>query len=369
MNEPLKVLTIGGATQDIIIDYQPDNSCMSLTQEQNKHMFACKEGSKIEVEKLHYATGGGATNAAVSFKRLEFQTSSFFKIGADQAGTFVIDTLKKEGVNIHYQKIKLAQTGTSFVIPTSNKDRIVFVHRGANTTLTKDDIPDDLIANQDFIYITSLTGNAARALPYLARKAKQLITSRGLRVVANPGTSQLTSDVSTLKAALPDIDLLILNADEMKMLMASIKPRFFKSDSTSLIAEGPSLLQKILAHESITFTLIDYFKEILSYGIKRIVVTNGKEGVYIATQDSIYFHPALSGPVVNTVGAGDAFGSCFTAMLALGLRIDDAIRAGVAQAQSVISYQDAKTGLLSIQALEKKLKDTDTTLLKRFDFS
>ncbi len=369
MNEPLKVLTIGGATQDIIIEYQPKGSCMSVTQEQEKQVFACKEGSKVEVEKLHYATGGGATNAAVSFKRLEFQTATFFKIGPDQAGQFIIDKLKKEDITPYYETIKLDQTGTSFIIPTPKKDRIVFVHRGANTTLTKDDISDDLIANQDFIYITSLTGQAARALPYITRKAKQLITSRGLRVVVNPGTSQLTSDVSTLKAALPYIDLLILNADEMKLLMTSLKPRFFKSNNTSLISEGPSLLQEILAHDSITFTLIDYFKEILSYGIKRIVVTNGKEGVYIATQDSLYFHPALPGPVVNTVGAGDAFGSCFAAMLALGLRIDDAIRAGIAQAQSVISYQDAKKGLLTIQALEKKLKEIDTTLLKRFDFS
>lgn len=366
MNEPLKVLTIGGATQDIIIEYNPEGSCTSTKE---THALTCKEGSKIEVQKLHYATGGGATNAAVSFKRLEFETSTFFKIGSDQAGQFVVNKLKEEQIMPYYQTIKLAQTGTSFIIPTPNKDRIVFVHRGANTTLAKDDVPDDLIANQHFVYITSLTGQAARALPYIARKAKQLITTKGVRVAVNPGTSQLTSDVTTLKAALPDIDLLILNAEEMKLLMTSLKPRFFKSDNTSLISDGPSLLKETIAHDTITFTLIEYFKEILSYGVKRIVVTNGKEGVYIATQDSLYFHPALPGPVVNTVGAGDAFGSCFTAMLALGLRIDDAIRAGIAQAHSVISYQDAKRGLLSVQALEKKLKEIDTALLKRFDFS
>ena len=222
MNEPLKVLTIGGATQDIIIEYQPEASCMSLTQEQNTQVFACKEGAKIEVQKLNYSTGGGATNAAVSFKRLELEASTFFKIGPDQAGQFIVDKLKEEQIVPYYEIIKLAQTGTSFIIPTLNKDRIVFVHRGANTTHAKDDIPDDLIASQNFVYITSLTGQAARALPYITRKAKQLITTKGIRVVVNPGTSQLTSDVTTLKAALPNIDVLILNADEMKCLMASL---------------------------------------------------------------------------------------------------------------------------------------------------
>jgi ribokinase len=371
MNEPLKVLTIGGATQDIIIEYLPDNACMTVTQENKAHMLACKEGSKIEVQKLHYATGGGATNAALSFKQLEFETSTFFKIGPDQAGEFIVKKMEEEGINTHSQTMKLAQTGTSFIIPTPHKDRIVFVHRGANSTLTKDDIPDELIAEQNFVYITSLSGQAARALPYIVRKAKQLITKKGIRVAVNPGTSQLTSDVSTLKAALPDIDILILNADEMKLLMASLKPRFFTSNSNSIIShnETGSLLKETFSHDTRSFTLIDYFKEILSYGVKRIVVTNGKEGVYVATANTVYFHPAFTGPVVNTVGAGDAFGSSFTAMLALGLRVEDAIRIGIIQAQSVISYQDATTGLLSIQKLEKKLQELDTSLLKIFTLS
>ncbi|MFT6765762.1 MAG: ribokinase [Alteromonas naphthalenivorans] len=369
MNEPLKVLTIGGATQDIIIEYQPKTNCVTVTNEQQTHMLACKEGSKIEVQNLRYATGGGATNAAVSFKRLEFKTSTLFNIGSDQAGEFIKKKMEEEAIKPYCQTIKLAQTGTAFIIPTPHKDRIVFVHRGANATLTKDHVPDDLIAEQNFIYITSLSGQAARALPYITRKAKQLITTKGIRVAVNPGTSQLTSDVSTLKAALPDIDVLILNAEEMKLLMVSLKPRFFKSTTTSLISEQTgSLLKESITHSTLLFTLIDYFKEILSYGVKRVVVTNGKEGVYVATADTIYFHPALTGPIANTVGAGDAFGSSFTAMLALGLRIEDAIRVGVLQAQSVISHQDAKTGLLSIQSLEKKLQGLDTALLKKFNF-
>ena len=369
MAEMLKVLTIGGATQDIIIEYAPDNSCISVSLDNQTNMLSCKEGSKIEVQKLNYATGGGATNTAVSFQRLELDASTFFKIGPDQAGEFIIKKMKDEGVTPHSQIVESAQTGTSFVIPSPDKDRIVFVHRGANNTLIKEDISDNLIAEQNFLYITSLSGQAARALPYIARKAKQLITKKGIRVAVNPGTNQLTSDVSTLKASLGDIDLLIMNAEEMNLLMESLKPRFFKSDNYLLIPEGPKLLKETISYNNISFTLGDYFKEILSYGVKRIVVTNGKEGVYVATQDKIYFHPALPEKVVNTVGAGDAFGSCFTAMLALGLRIEDAIRTGVIQAQSVIAYQDAKTGLLSIPVLEKKLKEIDTSLLKLFTFS
>jgi sugar/nucleoside kinase (ribokinase family) len=366
----LRVLTIGGATQDIIIEYHPNQDSLSIAKVAcNQQTLLCKEGSKIEVEKLHYATGGGATNAAVSFKKLGCNVSAFFKIGADQAGEFIVQKMKEEGVASHYKIVTPTQTGTSFIIPTPNKDRIIFAYRGANGTLKKDDIPQDLIASQNLVYITSLSEQAAHALPYITRMARKSIPTKGIRVAVNPGTSQLTCDVQTLKAALPDIDILILNADEMKMLMGSLKPRFFKSSDHYLFPQAPSLLRENIAHDTLSFTLGDYFKEILSYGVKRIVVTNGKEGVYIATPDKIYFHAALETTVVNTVGAGDAFGSCFTTALALGTPIEDAIRAGVLQAQSVISYQDAKSGLLTFQELEKKLKDLDTSLLQVFDFS
>ena len=61
----VKVLTIGGATQDIIIEYQ-EGSALRV-EDINPPRLSWQEGSKIDVEKLHYATGGGATNTAVSF--------------------------------------------------------------------------------------------------------------------------------------------------------------------------------------------------------------------------------------------------------------------------------------------------------------
>lgn len=368
MMENLKVLTIGGATQDIIIEYKPNPSCINIESSPKGHIFTCKEGSKVEVQKLHYAIGGGAINAAVSFKRLGFEVSSFFKIGTDQSGKDIIQQLESEGISPHYKTIKLLQTGTSFIIPSPNKDRIIFAYHGANNSLKFDDIESELIKDHDLIYVTALNDQAAQALPYIAEITQKTQTGKGIRLAVNPGTSQLTSHVQTLKASLSAVSLLILNAEEMHILMASLKPRFFKSNTKHLIPDGPQLLRTLLAQDTISFSLIDYFKEVASYGVKRIVVTNGKEGVYVATPEKIYFHPALPSIVVNTVGAGDAFGSTFTAMIAQGFPLEVALQAGVIQAQSVIAYQDAQSGLLSQKILEEKLKAIDFTLLKTFPF-
>ena len=81
----------------------------------------------------------------------------------------------------------------------------------------------------------------------------------------------------------------------------------------------PELLQAPMIHQGLCFGLQTFFQEVHARGPKIIVVTNGKEGVYVSHKESIFFHPSLSVPVISTLGAGDAFGSGFVGMYAHGL--------------------------------------------------
>jgi sugar/nucleoside kinase (ribokinase family) len=359
-----KVLTIGAATQDIIIEYH-DGLDVSIITQDVPHL-AFKEGSKIEVEKLHYATGGGATNSAVSFHQLGCNVAAFFKVGNDPAGTCIVESLQHEGIAVHSALSKKEQTGTSFIIPSSKKDRVIFTYRGANTTVEHYDIPELLFDQLNCVYITSLTNKAANILPHLTHLAQKKITGTNLKVAVNPGISQLTKNVAPLKAALSTIDVLIMNSQEMKLFMQSLKPRFFKSTGTGTIPDGPPLARGVISHEKTTFTLHEYFKEILGYGVKRVVVTDGKHGVYVATKDHLFYHPAIPTEVVNSLGAGDAFGSCFVATLLQGKKIEDSIRSGILNASSVIMHHDAKSGLLTKSELKGYLNEFDTNLLKTY---
>ena len=128
----------------------------------------------------------------------------------------------------------------------------------------------------------------------------------------------------------------------------------------------PILLQAIIGHDNTHFALKQFFKEILSRGPEIIVVTNGSEGVYAATKEAIYFHPSLKEKVVSTLGAGDAFGSCFVASLAQNKSIPEALVRGTINATSVIKFLDAKTGLLTQDALEKQAKTIGIRLIQKF---
>jgi len=107
------------------------------------------------------------------------------------------------------------------------------------------------------------------------------------------------------------------------------------------------------------FNLRQFFKVVLSMGPKTVVVTDGTKGVFIANQEHIYFHPAVKTKIVNTLGAGDAFGSSFVGALYGGEPIDNAIRCGVINSASVICYPDAKSGLLEKSAIIEEAAKLD----------
>jgi sugar/nucleoside kinase (ribokinase family) len=121
---------------------------------------------------------------------------------------------------------------------------------------------------------------------------------------------------------------------------------------------APRLLQAPIAYQSILLDAHLFFQEMLARGPKIIVVTNGAEGVYVASNDGILFHPSLPTKVVNTLGAGDAFGSTFVANYLEGKSIKEAMLYGIINAASVLTFLDAKSGLLTKEELEKRYKDT-----------
>jgi sugar/nucleoside kinase (ribokinase family) len=86
----------------------------------------------------------------------------------------------------------------------------------------------------------------------------------------------------------------------------------------------------------------------------------------VATKECIYFHPSLPINVVSTIGAGDAFGSCFVASIVQGKTIEQAMLRGIINSGSVLGFLAAKTGLLTTQALEKKVAEAPQNLVQKF---
>jgi ribokinase len=370
----MKILTIGGATIDTFMVCKDMSQLNFDSEHENRSFLLFEEGQKIPIDHILFHTGGGATNSAVSFTRLGFETSTFFKVGKDQAAEFILNQLKEIGINTAYVKQSAHEiSGNSFIIPCQSGDRVVLAYRGANANLTEEEIPTDALKDCKNLYITSLSGQSSHLLVPITRMAKQ----HGAFIANNPGTSQLAIGSYDMYEALPNIDIFILNSQEACTFMLSMIQQDIKLHQKILDAQAqksaeqknnnlPHLLQNPMSYQSICFDIRLFFKEVLSRGPKIVIVTNGAEGVYAATQNEIIFHPSLPGHIENTLGAGDAFGSCLVAQYIKGKSVKDAILYGILNASSVISHIGAKEGLLKTEELEQKCKNTPKNLFQTF---
>lgn len=356
----MKLMTIGGATTDIFIQ-NTQVSQLSFTLECEERSFLLfEEGHKITVDTLNFHTGGGATNTAVSFKRLGFDVATFLKTGNDKPSEFILQRLIDTGIDTAYIKTSENDiSGHSFIFPCKNGDRTVLAYRGANDHLKEKEIPQAL--GEYDAYITSLSDGSAKLLLPMTRTLKQ----HKRTVAVNPGNHQLTCDENNVYESLSNIDIFIVNATEAGSFMRAMMERddafhqkVLQTKSRTPDTAAPKLLQAPIPYHSILLDAHLFFQEMLARGPKIIVVTNGAEGVYVASKEGILFHPSLPTQVVNTLGAGDAFGSTFVAKHLEGKSIKEAMLYGIINAASVLTFLDAKSGLLTKEELEKRYADT-----------
>jgi hypothetical protein len=169
-----------------------------------------------------------------------------------------------------------------------------------------------------------MTGESSHALITLVQHAHQ----HNIPVIHNPGSSQLAAGAEKLREALPYINTLILNKEEATLLYSSI-------------TNNP-------------FDLATFCKTIMKLGPQIVAVTDGANGVYVAHGTTMLYHPALHVTIANTIGAGDAFGSCFAAYITSGAPIEHALLSGMINAASIISYLDTTTGLLNTAEIDSK---------------
>lgn len=347
----IKALTIGGATLDTIIEYEEMFTMNMQKKDTTQSFMLLEEGAKIEVTEQKSFSGGGATNAAVSFKKQNIDVSFFGKIGKDIAGEQITNELKEHGIDISNIRYSNSYgTATSYVVPTLSGDRTIFAYRGANKDILQDDLPSKAIIESDFIYITSLSKSSAARLPEIVK----LAADNNTKVAINPGSSQLSVGESFIKDSMFGIDILVLNFQEAQKLMLSL----LSSDDKDIIESKDRLETPLDSNKSdflnSTFRLKDFFRICLDLGVRIIVVTDGANGVYAASKDKIYHSESLRiNNVVNTLGAGDSFSSTFCANIYKDKPIEEAIKYALINSSHVIQHSDAKSGLQTSENLEK----------------
>ncbi|MEO5927179.1 MAG: carbohydrate kinase family protein [Patescibacteria group bacterium] len=306
-----QVLTIGAATRDVFI--QSPRFKMERDADAPDGFETCFPlGAKIDIDKIIFETGGGATNAAVTFVRFGLKTATVARIGNDLGGRELRERLVTHGIDVSsLQEDKTEGTGYSLILVSGTGQRAILVYRGASRHIDAKKINWNAI-DPSWVYLTSVAGDKTILKDIFAQTRK-----RKVNVAWNPGNAELEIGLKALMPWIAETDILILNREEAAEL-ADTAPRH----------------------------LDGIFHRLSPLPRQALVVTDGAHGAYVHARGTTWYAPALHGKRINTTGAGDAFGSAFTAMAIKSGNLETGLRAGMLNSLGVITHMGAKSGIL-----------------------
>ncbi len=319
----LDVVTIGSATRDGFfegIDFiSPRGDCFITGKG-----ICLPLGTKIQVPQVYFLTGGGATNTAITFRRLGLKTATICRLGKDISGETITREQKAEGVNTQFIQVdRDIPTAYSVIFISSLGERTILSYKGCAEKLSFKEIPLKKLKTK-WLYLGSLGKNKN-----ILKKFIQYAVSQKIKLAINPGKQELIWLQRNL-SWLHYFDVVICNQEEAAYFTGIP----YKKEK-QIFKRLDDLVQGII---------------VMTKGVKGVSVSNGK---YI-WQAGVYKKKKIK----DMTGAGDAFASAFVSVLIRenkedGKTIQEAIRVGSANAVSVIEHIGAKPGILFKKNLKK----------------
>lgn len=245
-------------------------------------------------DKVSYRFGGKGGNQAVAAAKIDVQVFMAGRIGTDNFGKQIYDTLSNQNINLDGLKMVDEATGMSVALIGSDGIYSAVVVSGANQTIDLSEIavPDDLTV---LVLQNEINTDANFEIIKKVPKSTFVILNAAPALTPN-------------KDFFERIDLLIVNQLEAKMLLN----------------EEPSI-----------FNNLDALRKLQNLGPKEVIITLGAEGYTgISKNGEIFSEPGIKVDVLSTHGAGDSFVGTLAAFICKGEPIN--IAAQYAQASSAL---------------------------------
>lgn len=334
------VITIGSATMDVFVECE-DASVVSVRRKDSGTEFmSYPYGSKLEISDFDSQVGGGGVNTAVNFANLGFKTSAIFKIGDDIYSKGILKSFENKNVDLsNIIQNKNVSTGFSIILTSFEGDRTVLAHRGANAVIREKEINFEAIKNSNLLYIAPLNGESNRVLDDIVNFANE----HGTFVCFNAGSTSIKKGFNYLKKIISTAHIVVMNKEEAIMATG--------------INIRPDTKDEKYSERPIHPDLIEIFKKIRVADYQVVVITDGGHGAYAYDGKNFYYCPIFDGPIVSTLGAGDAFASTFCGALRITNRnIGQSLMYASVNSAGVVSQFGATQGLLTFEQIEEKLK-------------
>jgi len=240
--------------------------------------------------------GGAETNVAIGLARLGHTVRWGGRLGADDVGAMALRVLRSEGVDTATVTIDATRATGLLLIEkrVAHLSRVAYYRAGsAGSAVSVSDIDGSFDAQTRVLHLTGITPalspTAAAATLWAARRAKEsgVVVSLDVNYRAALWSRDAATAVLRELGALADV---VLASD----------------DELALVAPGAESEDAAV-------------RSLLAAGAREVVVTRGGDGASAWTADGSASCGARAVPVVDTIGAGDAFTAGYLSAMLDGL--------------------------------------------------
>lgn len=235
--------------------------------------------------------GGKGANQAVAAARAGASVTFLACVGDDDFGKQAIDNYRKEDIDTSFVKIEEGvSSGVALINVSADGENSITVAPGANSHLHADDISKRIVAFRDADLVLVQLETPLATVEAVVQAASAL----DIPLILNPAPA----------AILPD---------QLYRMVSIITPNE---------TEAAHLTGRIQYDEHDVPAMA---KELFEKGVKTVIITLGKKGVFLKTADLEMYIAGYLVKAVDTTAAGDVFNGALAAALGKKMGIQEAI--------------------------------------------
>jgi fructokinase len=269
------LVCLGSCTMDNIFEVDDVMRMELIGQDKtDKKYIAIEHSSKTNVKRCAFYPGGSAANIACDLGNIGMKTAYIGGIGADPSGDICMISMKDHNVDVSGVQIFHEDTTAASVILITpwGRDRSILAYKGANNLFGPEHIQEDMLKSTNCFVWTSLTSDKGITA---IDKCIQLSKSKGAVIGGAPSISVIKNRLNDTLNLLKKSDITSMNEEEL-----------FALTNTKDILMG--------------------MKVLISWGLKWVNVTMGKDGQWITDGKTLVKTTPPKVLPKDTTGAGDA---------------------------------------------------------------
>jgi sugar/nucleoside kinase (ribokinase family) len=294
---------------------------------------AMSNGPLRHVTHFEKHAAGAEGSFAIGMSRLGFKAGFITRVRDDEFGKYVVSLLRSEGIEVSRVKTdSKAPNGVYFIqrnYPIPGKSSVIYYRKdSAASEMSPEDVDPEYIKNAKLLHITGITPALSESCKEATFKALEVASQANVRISVDTNIRlRLWSEQEareTLMAMLEKANIVLIEPQDAEILIGKTKPENIAENLLSMRAET-------------------------------VVVKLGEEGATAFTENKSARKPAFKVPVVDVIGAGDAFAAGFISSLMRGWDLERALEVGNAAGALVVTVRGDFENMPNLDDIEKFL--------------